>query len=109
MNFVKQSHNAGLRLPHKILFFLLAIPLLLASCAEDKFEGKITYETKFETGVGDKLALIDGIIGTATNSTIDLYIKEGKVMMITEPNNRFFGSFTGNFTKVIWDFDNQLA
>jgi len=91
------------------LFYLLAIPLLFAACSEDKFEGKITYDTEFQTGLGKKLGIIDDLIGTTTNSTIDLYIKEGKVMMITEANNKFFGTFRGNFTKVIWDLDNQLA
>ena len=91
----------------KLYNFLLAVCMLMASCSNEPFEGKISYEAEFETGFGNQFGFLDNIIGQATNSSIDLYIKKAKVMVITEPNNAIFGSFRGAFTKVIYDLDDQ--
>ncbi len=93
----------------KKLLYLFAFCVLLTSCGQKPFEGKISYEAEFKTGLGESFGLVDAVLGTATNSTIDLYVKGGKVMMVTEPNNRAFGSFQGQFSKLIWNLDSQEA
>lgn len=91
----------------KKYFYLAVVTVVLSACATKPFEGKISYEAEFKTGLGNQFRFLDNIIGQATNSTIDLYIKNGKAMVITEANNPVFGSFRGAFTKVIYDLDEQ--
>jgi hypothetical protein len=93
----------------KKLLYLLIVLVVFSSCEQQPFEGKISYEIEFETGFGGKLGFLDNLIGQATNSTVDLYIKEGNIMLITDPNNSIFGSFQGSFTKIIFDLENQEA
>ena len=86
---------------------LLLLILIISGCSQKPFEGKISYNAEFETGLSEDFSIIDNIIGQAANSVIDFYIKEDKAMMITEPSNKIFGSFRGSFTKIIYDLNNQ--
>jgi len=92
----------------KLLYLFIAL-IVFSSCEQQPFEGKISYEVEFESGLSGKLSIIDNLIGQATNSSVDLYVKEGKVMVITDPNSSIFGTFQGSFTKLIFDLENQEA
>lgn len=106
---LQHMNKAITKLPVSRLFYFLGVIILMTSCAEKPFEGKISYEAEFKTGLGETFGFADAMLGQFTNSTLDLYVKEGKVMIITEPNNKVFGTFQGSFTKLIWDLDNQEA
>ena len=93
----------------KKILYLSVLVIVLTACAEKPFEGKISYEVEFETGLGDRLKFIDNLLGQVVNSSADLYIKDSKVMIITEVNNTMFGSFQGSFNKLIYDLENQEA
>lgn len=91
----------------KNTIYALSLILIMAGCSQKPFEGKISYNAKFETGLSKDFSIIDNLIGQATNSVVDFYVKEDKAMIITEPSNKIFGSFRGSFTKIIYDLNNQ--
>lgn len=106
---IQEQRRNQAKTSKKFIYLFLAVVLMASCSTPEPFEGKITYEAKFESGFGNKVGFIDDIIGQGTNSEIDLYVKEGKVLMETEADNAIFGSFRGPFTKVMFDLDHQRA
>ena len=54
--------------------YILSLILVITGCGQKPFEGKISYNAEFETGLSEDFSIIDNIIGQAANSVIDFYI-----------------------------------